>query len=261
MPLLYIAGVDTEQVGTMSVVVSGAGSGTATLTAGRYCHVSLASVAGASAYVGLAAAVQTALNAVVSGWTVSYSTTTNRYTISRANAFVLTWTGTAGERLRKVLGYAGTTASGTSAVGTLPPYYSIVPLIQTRSIDSGVYEPDEIVDEAISEDETPASISKQRGADFLEFDDQIMWRDWTQAMESHAQTMISAATSEWTWERFFKHCRGEHPFLVIDGASSTVHKLRAKSAQFGERQRTRYAVDYNDLWSVRLDTRQLVGSP
>lgn len=261
MSLLYAAGVDTAQVGTMSVVVSGAGAGTATLVAGTYCHVSLATVTGASAYTALAAAVQTALNVVVAGWTVAYSSTTNRYTISHASPFVLTWTGAAGERLRKVLGYAGTTASGTSAVGTLAPWYTVVPLIQARSLFSDVYEPDEIVEEQSAEDDTTTSIAKMRGTDFFDFDDQIMWCDWTQAMESRAQTMIAGATTEWTWERFFKHCRGEHPFLVIDGASSTVHKLRAKGAMFGERVRTRVAVDYNDLWSIRLETRQLVGSP
>lgn len=258
MALYLHAGVDIAEFGTCSVVVGGtAGSGTASITTGTLCHTSLASVTGTGTYTAISAAVQTALNSVVSGWTVSFNQTTQRYTISRANAFTLTWTGAAGDRLRRILGYAGTTPSGTSAVATLTPYFAMVPTISGRSSFSGIYEPEEVVEESTADDDSPFAVSKERGTDAFELSDQIMWSDWTQAMEPIESVLIARSTTSWTWERFFKHCRGEHPFLVVDGSSSTVHKLRAEGASFSARTRERVTADYDGLWYIKFVTRQL----
>lgn len=258
MALYLHAGLNVAEIGTISVVIGGTvGSGTASITTGTYCHTDIATVTGTGTYTSFASAVQSALNAVVSGWTVSFNTTTQRYTISHATAFTLTWTGTAGDKLRRMLGFEDTVASTTSAVGTLLPWFAMVPTISGRSQFSDVYEPTEIVEEAVADDDTPYAVSKERGTDAFEFSDQIMWSDWTQSMEPIESTLISRATTSWTWERCFKHCRGEHPFLVVDGSSSTVHKFRADGASFSERTRERVAADYDGLWNIKFVTRQL----
>ena len=93
MATYYLAGWDTAAIGTFSVVVGGTvGSGTATVAADTYAHTDLSAVMGTGEYTAFAAAVQTALNVVAVGWTVSYSTTTHAYTIANATAFTLTWT-------------------------------------------------------------------------------------------------------------------------------------------------------------------------
>jgi hypothetical protein len=251
MATYYLAGWDTAAIGTFSVVVGGTvGSGTATVTASTYAHTDLSSVTGTGTYTAFAAAVQTALNAVVAGWTVSYSTSTYAYTISHATAFTLTWTGTGGTNLQRALGFTATVGSTTSATSTVRPYYVIVPAITARSQVSDVYEPDDIVKEAVSDGGTSFAISKDTTETFS---------DWEQQMESASATLARSAVAAvpWTWEAFFKHLRGAYPFRLVDGSTSTVHKLREKGAAFTGTTRRRVAVDYDDLWIIMLMTRDL----
>ena len=251
MATYYLAGWDTAAIGTFSVVVGGTvGSGTATVTASTYAHTDLSSVTGTGTYTAFAAAVQTALNAVVAGWTVSYSTSTYAYTISHATAFTLTWTGTGGTNLQRALGFTATVGSTTSATSTVRPYYVIVPAISARSQVSDVYEPDDIVSEAVSDGGSSFAISKDTTETFS---------DWEQQMESASATLARSAVAAvpWTWEAFFKHLRGAYPFRLVDGSTSTVHKLREKGAAFTGTTRRRVAVDYDDLWIIMLMTRDL----
>lgn len=251
MATYYLAGWDTAAIGTFAVVVGGTvGSGTATVAASTYAHTDLSAVMGASKYTAFATAVQTALNAVVAGWTVSYSTTTHAYTISHATAFTLTWTGDAGKNLQRALGFAATVGSTTSATSTVRPYYVIVPAITARSQVSDVYEPDDVVKEAVSDGGSSFAISK---------DTTETLSDWEQQMESASATLARSAVAAvpWTWEAFFKHCRGAYPFRLVDGSTSTVHTLREKGAVFSGTTRRRVAVDYDDLWIIMLMTRDL----
>jgi hypothetical protein len=262
MALYYLAGFDTNDIGTMSVVVGGAvGSGTATVTAGTYCHRSITNVSATSTYSDFATEVDDALTSVAGAWTVTYNATTHAYTIEAGGtAFTLTWTGTGGTNLRRALGFSGNVGSTTSATSDVRPYYVMVPAIAGRSEFTDVYEPDEdVVEEATADDDTPFAIAKERGA----IASQIMWNDWVQSMETKAATLASAAASSapWTWQHFFQHCRGKEPFLVVDGSSETVHKLRAQGAAFNATVRSRVATDYDGLWNLRLFTRQFVGSP
>jgi hypothetical protein len=251
MATYYLAGWDTAAIGTFSVVVGGAvGSGTATVAADTYSHTDLSAVMGTGEYTAFAAAVQTALNVVAAGWTVSYSTTTHAYTISNATAFTLTWTGDAGKNLQRALGFTASVGSTTSATSTVRPYYVIVPAITARSQVSDVYEPDDIVKEAVSDGGSSFAISK---------DTTETLSDWEQQMESRTATLARAAVAAvpWTWEAFFKHCRGAYPFRLVDGSTSTVHTLREKGAAFTGTTRRRVAVDYDDLWIIMLMTRDL----
>lgn len=251
MATYYLTGWDTAAIGTFAVVVGGTvGSGTATVAADTYAHTDLSTVMGTGEYTAFATAVQTALNAVVAGWTVSYSTTTHAYTISHATAFTLTWTGTGGTNLQRALGFIASVSSTTSATSTVRPYYVIVPAITARSQVSDVYEPDDIVKEAVSDGGSSFAISKDTTETFS---------DWEQQMESASATLTRSAVAAvpWTWEAFFKHCRGAYPFRLVDGSTSTVHTLREKGAAFTGTTRRRVAVDYDDLWIIMLMTRDL----
>lgn len=250
MATYYLAGWDTSDIGTFSVVVGGVGSGTATVTASTYAHTDLSSVTGTGTYTAFATAVQTALNAVAAGFTVAYSTAAHTYTITNASAFTLTWTGTGGTNLKRALGFSANVGSGTTATSTVRPYYVIVPAISARSQVTDVYEPDDIVSEAVSDGGTSFAIAK---------DTTETWSDWEQTMESKAATLARAAVAAvpWTWEAFFKSCRGKNPFRLVDGSTSTVHKLREKGAAFTAATRRRVATDYDDLWNIMLMTRDL----
>lgn len=248
MALYYASGVDTADVGTFAVVVGGVASGTATVTAGTYCHISINSVA--SGYTALAAAVQTALQVVSGGFSCSFSTSTYAYTISHASSFTLTFSGDAGTNLRRALGFSGNVASTTSATSDVRPYYLMVPAIAGRTEFSDVYEPDDLAEEAVSDGGDAFIIAK---------DTTELWCDWVQQMESKAATLSRSAASSapWTWEHFFKHCRGKEPFLVVDGSASNVYQLRADGAGFNSRVRSRVVSDFDDLWSLRFFTRDL----
>lgn len=251
--MLYAAGFRTSDIGTFSVVVGGVASGTATVTPGTYCHVSMSGAedASAQAYTSFAAAVQTALQAVNAGFTCSFSTTTRRYTIANASNFTLTWTGVSGTNLRDALGFTGNVGSTTSTTGTACPLYLIVPQIDGRSQFTDVYEPDDITEEAVSDGGTDYGVSR---------DTTELWCDWVQSMETkEAMLTRSASTSApWTWQDFFSHCRSEHPFAVQDAdGEQYAYRLRADGSSFNSRVRERVVVDYDDLWTVRLFTRDL----
>lgn len=65
----------------------------------------------------IATALQTALNAASSGYTVSYSTSTGKYTISRATAFTIKWA-TAANTLYLIFGFTNAnTSSANSQTG------------------------------------------------------------------------------------------------------------------------------------------------
>lgn len=258
--MLYNAGFDSADLGTLSVAVSGTiGSGTATVAAGTYCHRDLSSVMGSGEYTAITAAVKTALDAVAGTWTVSYSTSTNRVTISATAAFVLTWTGAAGERLRKILGFSTTATSvGDTVTGDIAPYFTLVPAISGRSKFVESYVPDDTVREAAADDDESFATEKERGSDAMDPDDEIMHCDWQQAMEPLAAVMIrsAAASAPWTWEHFFKHLGGTHPYAVLDGAATTVHTLREQGAAFTAGVRQRVTADYDGLWVLNHFTRQ-----
>ncbi len=123
----------------------------------------------------------------------------------------------------------------------------MVPGITARSDYSNVYEPNEIVSEAVSDGGTPYAVARQTSE---------LWNDWQQTCEPLASTFVRSATAAlpWTWQAMFKHCRGQHPFAVYESAmsSSTAHKFRADGASFVPQ---RYATDYDGLWTIPFRTR------
>jgi len=250
MSLLYVTGFNTaDEGGAFTVAVTGPGTGTATVTAGKYAHLSLASVV--PGYAAFATAVQSALNAVVSGFTVTWSSTTGLYTISHASSFTLTWTGAGGTRLRRALGFSATVSSVTTATSDVRPYYLVISQIGARSSFSDVYEPDGIVEEAVADGGLAYGVAK---------DTTELHCDWTQSMETVQASFTRRATSAvpWTWQDFFRHCRMTNPFAVVGDLTPTpVYRLRADGAAFNGRVRQRVTADWDDLWNVMFMTREL----
>lgn len=250
MALYYAAGFSSADLGGLSVVVGGVASGTATVTPGTYCHISLSAVTGGITYRGLAGRVDSALAAVDAGFECVYNASTYQYTITNPSAFTLTWSGDSGAALRRALGFSGNVSSTMSATSDVRPYYLMVPQIAGRSQYTDTYEPDDIAEEAVADGGDAYIVSR---------DTDELWCDWVQSMETKEATLARSATAAvpWTWQDFFKHCRGEHPFLVVDGSDLIVYRLRADGASFNSRVRERVAVDYDDLWNLRFFTRDM----
>lgn len=257
MPYLtYLAGFDTAEIGTFSVDVSvGAPigtSGTATITAGRYAHGQIPASYGCLAYSTFSAYVQIALNTAATGnnFVVTYDFATAAYTIEGDYDFTLTWTGTGGTNLQRALGFTATCSGSDGYTSTVRPYYVIMAAIAARSQFSDVYEPDDIVVEAVADGGASFAVSK---------DTEELWADWLQYGESKAATIAGSAVAgvPWTWQHFFKHLRGQHPFGTYDGTTANIYKLRDKGASFNAQVRSRVVADYDDLWQIRFFCRHL----
>lgn len=267
MSLDILAGWNTADItGGFSCVIGGAvGSGTATIPTGRYTHATggFSSVTTLGSFAKFETVVAAALQAAVNNgtWFAAYDATTRLYTIENDSFnFTLTWTGTGGVNLRRALGFSTTaTSSLFIATGDIRPYYVLVPQIAGRSKMSDLYEDEEIVTEAVSDDGTPFSISKERSVNPSDVTP-IRYCDWQHAMETKAATFARSASASvpWTWEHFFMHCRGEHPFAVVEtGVTTRLHSLRAEGASFDSTTRQRVVSDYDGLWLLNLKTRDL----
>ena len=251
MTLYYEAGFS---VNASALSMTGTWASTAvTVGTGTYAHQSLVSVMGTGNYSDFATAVQSAINtATGSSFTVSYSTSTHQYTISRATTFTMLFdSSVAGNvRLAAALGFSTGTHSGASAyTSDVRPYYVMVPTELARSaMLPFVYEPDDIVEEAVSDGGTPYAVAKNTTE---------LWADWTQTMEAKAACFDLYATSAapWTWQKFFKHVRGQHPFAVYESALyDAVYKSRAESARFKPQPVT---ADWDALYNIRFETRYI----
>ncbi len=256
MALYYVAGFDTTRIGAMTVVIGGTvGAATATVTPGTYAHSTFANATSAevSVYTDFATALAAALTAArpAATWTVAWSSTTYLYTVSCTVAFTLAFNAAAAAPLARVLGFnTAITSNQASHVGGFRPYYLMVPQIAGRSEYTDVYEPEEIAEEAVADGGTAYSISK---------DTSELWCDWSQNMETKAATFTRAAadagvTVLWTWQDFWKHCRGEQVFVVFDDNYGLPYRLRADGASF---KPNRVASDYDGLWNLEFATRDL----
>lgn len=255
MGYIYVAAWDTRET-PMSVVVGGAATGTATLSEGPMSH----SPAASSGWEGdgamsFAVELEARLDALASGFTVALNTATLLYTVSHASNFSLTFNGEAGLALRRALGFSANKSGSNSYTSDVRPYYLIESYLDAWSKVSDVYEPDEdSVQEAVSDGGEVALVAR----DTIE-----LWSDWTQAMEPEASvfTRHAPASTPWTWQEFFKHCRGGHRFKVYEdlaaGDSLGVYTLRAEGATFGQRTRARVAADWRERWDITLLTRYI----
>jgi hypothetical protein len=250
--LYYLAGFSTS--GTAQSMGATVGGAAATITAGTYAFSSLHSVMGTGNYTAFGTVIESSFNAAHAGtYHATWSSSTYKWTIYRETAgFTLAFSGAAALRLRAALGFSGNpSTAGTLAdphVSDVRPYYVMVPDITGRSEFTDLYEPDDIVEEAVSDGGTSYAVSRQTSE---------LWCDWSQMMEPKAAvfTYAAAAATPWTWQAFVRHVRGQHPFGVYESATDdSCHKLRADGGSF---KPGRYAADYDGLWTIPFLTRYL----
>lgn len=250
MTLYYETGFATNTLGyKMTCTVAGFA---ATIGTGTWAHQTLAAVAAVNNYTAFGVAVKSALDAAGGGpYTVSYSSTTHLYTISRATTFTLDFSGGASDtRLAHALGFTATSHTGANSYSSdVRPYYVMVPTEAARSAQLPfIYEPPDIVEEDTSDDGTPYAVAKNTSE---------LWADWTQPMEAKAACFDNSAASSapWTWQAMFKHCRGQFPVAVYESALfNAVHKLRADGASF---KAIPVTSDLDTLYSIKFLTRYI----
>lgn len=251
MALVYTSGFQVGGTNTMTATVAGSAATitAATYMAGSYDATTLMAAGG---YTDFATAVKTAFDAATSStFTVSFSYTTGKYTISRATNFTLAFSTAADLRLRAALGFTGDKSGTNTYTSDEVPKYALLPAITARSQVSNVYEPEGIVEEAVS-DGGDAYATALRTDELLS--------DWTQAYESKAATFTRAVTvgNAWCWQAFFAHHRGTHPFAVNgdgdDDSTNPLYRLRADGASFLPQ---RVTSDDDTYWSIPFRCRDL----
>lgn len=251
MTLFYVAGFQVATSTSMTCTIAGSG---VTVADGLYSHTGFDNGVDplARQFTAFDAAVQAAAPV---GTAVAFDLTTGLYTISRAGAFTMTFSsGTDSDvRLAHALGFTpgGSYTGATSYTSDKRPYYLMGATEPARSQALPfVYEADDVVEEAVSDDGEAYGVAK---------DTHELLSDWTQPMEPKASTFTTAAASSapWTWQDFFKHCRMTYPFLInegYDGASTGVYQLRADGARF---KAMPVVSDWDSLYNIKFVCRYL----
>ena len=250
MSLLYLSGFRVGGTNTMTATVAGAA---ATITEGTYIAgtAPVTTEWPAGGYSEFSAAVKSAFDtATGSTFTVTMSAA-GLYTISRATNFTLAFSTAADLRLRQALGFSADKSGSNSYTSTETPRYIIAAAVSARSNVSGLYEPDGIVEESVSDGGVAYGTA-------LRTDEKLS--DWTQAMESKSATFTrgNATTAQWTWQEFFAHQRMTHPFAVLGPAdgddTQPVYQLRADGASF---RPGRVTSDDDTYWNIGFKCRDL----
>ncbi len=222
------------------------------LTTGLFCHLDLGSVI-PGAYSDFATAVTSGLLGSGTTTTVTYSTTTARYTVNvGASPITLTFgvdeSDAAHVRMGQVLGFStapGSLSPGAQVEGDIAPFFMIDAAMGGASDATDDYEGG-MSEDAEAEDGTSYSVAPTSAP---------VKSDFTVPFEPRAAVYIrsAVAATPWTWQHFYQHCRAVHPFAVTDDFTDvTVHKLMAKSDRFKPKRVVR---DYRELHDLVLKTR------
>ena len=225
------------------------------ISTGTFAHIDLTATAAGldGAYDDFATALKTALDATAdtSTYTVSFSTTTGLYTITRdaGGTFTLTFAATdTAIAMRRVLGLSATTAS-TAAVITsdVRPYYWIVPALPGVGRVSRAYHGDAVAFGGITGTGIPYGLAVDGPAKF---------EDITFMAEANTATLDDdlVAAVPFTWEGFFDHVANQHPYYYYSGTNpGRVYVLRSEDgAAFDESNRERLEADWDSAWHVTL---------
>lgn len=273
MGLLYVCGFRVTSSSPGSMTLSTLGTG-ATISAGYYLAGNLGTSTFSStpsvaysgqAYTPFATAIKTAFDAATgTTFTVTWSSTTGLYTITRATTFTLTFSTAADLRLRDALGFtANRTSSFVGGVWTLTsdvvPAYVLDSTIAGRTNVTGPYEPDDIAEETVSDGGDAYVITRKTSELLIE---------WQQSMEPRSKVMTWAAyvtnsnqNIPWSYQQMFRHLRGTYPFFVDDDltgeANGVLYQLTARGASFRPR---RVTADYDDQWIIPFEARWLARS-
>ena len=257
------AGWDHDVIGTATITIDDPTDGqwSVSISTGTYSHQDLSSATGASTYTDFATALQTAMNASgdsTDTFTVSYSTSTLRYTITSNGSRNFTLKDPTATTARKVMGQilgftseavAGSSSPTDAVTGDALPWYIISPAVGALSDRTDDYEPSGIAIGDETEDGSHYSIARTASPTYNDF--AIMLEGQAACFKRDA-TNSSPWAYPWTYQHFFEHVRSIEPFLIVDSDASenTVHMLRPGSANWNPDRRES---DHN-LYDIRFDT-------
>lgn len=262
MGLLYAAGFQVGGAATMTVTIN---AGVATITPGYYMQgdfdtsaaYTTPSVNGwtGQQYTGFADAVASALTAAAGATvTCAYSRTTGKFTIAKALTFTLSFATAADLRLRAALGFTGNKSGANTYTSDQVPNFSLFSAITGRTNVQGPFEPDDIAEESVSDGGVDYVITRKTS-------EQLM--SWDQAMEPRAAVYpfarAAGGSTLWTWQDWFRHVRGTHPFVVHGDAlegepEGAFYRYTAKGAASRPR---RFMSDFDDYWVLPNEVRWL----
>ena len=262
MSILYAAGFQVGGSNTMTATVAGSA---ATITAGLYLPgawdtntlVDRANAANwtLTDYTAFATAVDDAFTAATStAFTVTFSLTTGKYTVSRGSNFTLAFSTAADLRLRAALGFSGDKSGASTYTSDRVPDYVLLSTVGARTYEGmpDDEEPDDVAEETVDDGGTAEVLTKKTSE---------ILSTWWQAMEPRSQVYKRVQTTGgWTWEDFVKTTRGTHPFVVYDPNATelpgdgALHRFTAKGASFRPK---RVTADFSDYWNIQLITREL----
>lgn len=173
--------------------------------------------------------------ATVAGWpspnniTVSFSTSTLRYTIAHSGALTAI---TFGNGLTgSLFGMSNFSGSSSSVVGANLPRHIIQPILDDVSTtnDGVMYEPRGIAATARLSNGRQFSLTRPCVP---------IYRDWTQQFENKARTYrLNNVSHGYSHQQLFEDCRSVHPFVLVDAFNDgfdSVYYLRSDGADFGK---------------------------
>ncbi len=233
-----------ERIGTATITWTGTD---VSVSAGHYCHVTLASYD--SACTAFAAALQAAL--VTAGFaaaTVSYSATTYAYTLSNGGgAFAIAFTaGSAGTRMGRILGFT-TGASATSHTSTVRPYYVIVPTHDGRSRYPGLRHESRTTRRQADDGRgyalgpTSPVVSGQ-------------WEHWNEAL-ARVYNYAASSSVPWTWEALWLHAGPWQEYVYVSPSTADTEPAgvwQLLTPDFDESTHERQFADGDFAWKVRF---------
>lgn len=241
---------------------SGAHSITA-ISTGKYRHItsaadSLTHPAGGSAIANtanasFAAALQTLMDAQTAQTiTVTYSNTTNRYTLGSSGAtFAIDWTTPADAahlRMRTVLGFAANLSGATSYTSTQAPYFSLEPRVVGII---GWTEPRAITD-SVSSRVTASADLITVGPSRVPY-----VARWEHGWETDAQTLAQFET-RFCWERMWLDAGRYGRMCYLVDASPAVGSdvrwaFKLRNPVFDESTHRREVAALRDRWRISID--------
>lgn len=256
--LLYVAGFQAGGTNAMSCTVQG---GAATIQDGYYMGgrgIDTSSVITpwgdawpGQAYEDFGLAVKNAFDSATgTTFTVSLSSTTGLFTISRSTNFTITFAGSGSDPLALALGFNGNKSGASSYTSDKLPRYVRLSTIGGRSNVEGPYEPDDIAEMSVSDGGDDFVVTRKTNEYLM---------SWVQQMEPKSAIYDSCTSHAYTaWDRWFYDIRGTHPFYVNDTLEDAplgaYYRLTGKGASFRPR---RVTADYDDLWIVPFEAHWL----
>jgi hypothetical protein len=255
--VLYVeAGYELADLGTyvLDVVETGGNTFTVTLATGTHFLTSTAASATGdfsarvTGYTSLLTAIDAALEAGGAGtnaYTVAFSKTTERVTITHDGTASVTAISLTATTNGGLIGHTTVQSAALTHEMDVTPEHWISGDVGFWS-DFHEQESDEDIGFTTrAQDGTAYGVAKDGVATFL---------DMTVALEPRASVYntYSAASDPYTWQDFFKHVRNVYPVAIYDGTTQHFVKLRRPAFR-----PLRRSADYVGHFDIRLESELL----